>query len=117
MDLALKKCIPCEVGTLPMNRDKAEKYLKNVEGWELLEDQTKGGQRLKIKRRFKFDSYMDGVDFVNEVAKIAEEEGHHPDMTLGWRQVTVNLTTHALGGLSENDFIMASKIDRLEKVR
>lgn len=109
MDLAGKKCVPCEVGTPSMTRDKAKEWLAQVSDWELIEEEGK----LKIRKRFKFDSYMDGVDFINKVAGIAEGEGHHPDILLGWRRVTVNLMTHAIGGLSENDFIMAAKIDQL----
>lgn len=109
MDLAGKKCVPCEAGTLPMARDEAKQLQSLVSDWELIDEEGK----LKIRKRFKFDSYMAGVDFVNKVAKIAEEQGHHPDIFLGWRRVTVNLATYAIGGLSQNDFIMAAKIDKL----
>lgn len=111
MDLAGKKCVPCEVGMPPMGWGEAEKLLAEVSGWELVD--LLSGKGLKIRKRFKFNTYMDGVEFVNKVAKIAEEEGHHPDMMVGWRKVTVNLMTHAIGGLSQNDFIMAAKIDKL----
>lgn len=109
MDLASKKCVPCESGTSPMTRKEAEKYLKEVNGWQLADEQDK----TKIRRRFKFDSYMAGVDFVSRVANLAEEEGHHPDIYLGYKRVTVRLMTHNIGGLSENDFVMAAKIDKL----
>lgn len=108
-DLLGKKCVPCESGTLPMAREEAEKYLFQVSGWELVEDNSK----LKIRQRFKFGTYWEGIDFVNKVASIAETEGHHPDLFVGFRRVTVNLTTHAIGGLSENDFVMAAKIDKI----
>lgn len=111
MDLAAKKCVPCEAGTPPMKRDEVQKYLSQVADWELVEENS----QLKIRRRFKFENYMEGVDFVNKVAKLAEAEGHHPDIFLGWRRVTINLMTHAIGGLSENDFIMAVKINQLVK--
>ncbi|MBI2326702.1 4a-hydroxytetrahydrobiopterin dehydratase [Candidatus Curtissbacteria bacterium] len=110
MDLASKKCVPCEVGTPPMAKTKAESYLSEVKGWELVDDSGK----LKIKKKFQFSNYMAGVDFVNQVAKIAEAEGHHPDLYLGYQRVTVNLMTHAIGGLSENDFVMAAKIDQIK---
>ena len=109
MDLASKKCVPCEVGTSPMSREKAQEYLKEVKDWELIDEN--GG--FKIRKRFKFDSYLAGVDFVNKIAKIADMEGHHPDIYLGYQKVTVNLMTHNIGGLSENDFVMAAKINQL----
>lgn len=111
MDLAKKKCVPCEVGQPPMTRVKANKYLKKVNGWDLVDVDGK----LKIRKHFKFKSYMDGIDFVNKIAKIAEADDHHPDLEVGWRRVTVNFMTHNIGGLSENDFILAAKIDRIFK--
>lgn len=108
-NLAAKKCIPCEAGTPSFSKTEAGKYLNEVHGWELVEDDEK----LKIRKRFKFNSYLKGIEFVAKVAKIAEVEGHHPDMFVGYQKVTVNLITHAIGGLSENDFIMAEKIDKI----
>mgnify|MGYP001584084917 CR=1 FL=1 len=109
VDFVSKKCVPCEEGTPPLTKAQAEKYLKEVPKWELVEDSGK----LKIRRRFQFDTYLVGIDFVNKVAKLAEVEGHHPDIFIGYKRVTVNLITHAIGGLSENDFIMAAKINQL----
>lgn len=108
-DLASKKCVPCEVGTPPLTKTEAEKCLKEVSKWELVEDEEK----LKIRKRFKFANYMEGIGFVNKVAKLAESEDHHPDLFVGYQKVTVNLITHVIGGLSENDFIMAAKIDKI----
>lgn len=114
-----------------MSREEAEEYLSEInktrpvipakagvqqssELWILDQvENDKRGKTLRLRKRFKFNSYMAGVDFVNKVAKIAELEGHHPDIFLGWRRVTVNLMTHAIGGLSQNDFILASKIDKI----
>ncbi len=107
MDLASKKCVPCKVGTPPIVREKAEEMIGEVDGWDLVDEDSK----LKIRKRFQFKTYMGGVDFVNKIAKVAEQEDHHPDLYIGWRKVTVNLMTHNIGGLSENDFILASKID------
>lgn len=108
-DLASKKCLPCEAGTPPLTREEAGKLLSEVSGWELVED----GEKLKIRKRFKFGTYLEGIDFVNQVAKISESEDHHPDLFVGYQKVTVNLTTHVIGGLSENDFIVAAKIDKI----
>lgn len=110
MDLASKKCLPCEGGEPPLTMAQAQDYLKEVNNWELVDDGS-----LKIKKQFKFPSYMDGIKFVDKIAALAESEGHHPEMMVGWRKVTISLTTHAIGGLSENDFIIASKIDKIEK--
>lgn len=102
--------MPCEEGTSPLSRDEAEKLLTQIGQWELLEEDGK----LKIRKKFKFETYMDGIEFINKIAKIAEENDHHPDLEVGWRRVTVNFMTHNIGGLSENDFIMAANIDQIE---
>ena len=122
MDLLSKKCVPCEEGTEPFARDEAEKYLSEVKGWEIVDEddpasssqnRLRGASKLKIRKRFRFESYMAGIEFVNKIAKVADGEDHHPDLYVGYKKVTVNLMTHNIGGLSENDFIMAAKIDQL----
>lgn len=105
-NLANKKCVPCESDTPPLEHDKIQEYLKDVEGWELVEDKF-------IKKTFKLKSFRESIDLVNRVAGLAEQEGHHPDIIIRYRKVTFELTTHNTKGLSENDFIMASKIDLL----
>lgn len=105
-NLAAKKCVPCEGGTPPLEREKIQEYLKQVDGWEAQDNKL-------IKKTFKFKTFRESIDFVNEVANLAEDEGHHPDICIRYNRVTFELTTHAIKGLSENDFIMASKIDRL----
>ena len=105
-NLATKKCVPCEGGTLPLETDKIQEYLKEVEGWEVKEDKL-------IQKTFKFKTFRESIDFVNQVANLAENEGHHPDIHIRYSKVTFELTTHTIKGLSENDFIMASKIDLL----
>ncbi len=92
----------------PMPRMEAESNLKEVSGWSLFEDGV-----LKIKRSFKFKDFTEALIFVNKVSKIAEEEDHHPDISFGWGKAEVTLYTHAVGGLSENDFILAAKINQL----
>jgi len=98
--------VPCEGGTPPLEAEKVQEYLKQVEGWEVIDDKL-------IKKTFKFKTFLEGIDFVNQVAGLAEEEGHHPDIHIRYNRVTFELTTHTIKGLSENDFIMASKIDLL----
>lgn len=89
-----------------MTPDEASKYLSAVSGWQMEEGK-------KIKKEFKFADFRGSMDFVNRLAAVAEEEGHHPAIFISYNKVRVTLTTHAIGGLSENDFIMAAKIDRL----
>ena len=109
VNLSQKKCVPCEGGTPPLENEKIQEYLKEVEGWGL----KKGDPStiLRIEKTFKFKSFRESIDFVNRVAGLAEQENHHPDIIIRFRKVTFELTTHAIKGLSENDFIMASKID------
>lgn len=105
MDLAQKRCIPCEGGTVPMFKQEAEELLKQVNGWSLSEDGK------KISKQFKFKNFVQAMEFANKITPIAEAEGHHPDLSIQWGRVGVELSTHAIGGLSENDFILAAKID------
>ncbi|NJK86898.1 MAG: 4a-hydroxytetrahydrobiopterin dehydratase, partial [Bacteroidales bacterium] len=99
------KCVPCEGGTPPLSEAEVLKYLKEVPQWVSEGD--------KIYREFKFVNFKQTMDFVKQVADIAEEEGHHPDMYVSYGSCKVILWTHAINGLSENDFILASKIDTL----
>jgi 4a-hydroxytetrahydrobiopterin dehydratase len=105
--LAQKKCVACEGGLKPLAADAAKKLLKEVPGWALAD----GGKM--IKRRFKFKDFAAALAFVNKVGVIAESEGHHPDISFGWGYAECSLWTHAIGGLHENDFIVASKINGL----
>ncbi len=107
-DLATRHCVPCEGGTPPMNRSEAEAYLASVAGWKLIE-----GEPLKITRSVKFKDFVGAMQFVNKLAEVAEAEGHHPDFCVSWSRVKLDLFTHSIGGLSENDFIMAAKINEL----
>ncbi|MDD5669461.1 MAG: thiol peroxidase, partial [Candidatus Omnitrophica bacterium] len=97
-------CKPCEGGVLPLQRDVVEKQLAKYRGWELIEDK-------KISKEFKFSGFRDAKFFTDIVAFLAEEEGHHPVITLMYSKVKITLTTHSAGGLTENDFIMARMID------
>ncbi len=105
-ELKTKTCQPCEGGVPPVPREEAERLLEDLPGWELTGD----GKR--IRREWTVKHFMAAMDFFNRVAKLAEDEGHHPDLHLaGYRNVAIELWTHAIGGLSENDFITAAKID------
>ena len=106
-DLAAKTCVPCRGGVPPLTKDEAKRYQKQAPEWKLLDDAK------KIERQFKFGDFREALAFVNKVGEVAEREGHHPDINFGWGYATVSLFTHKIKGLHENDFIMASKIDRL----
>jgi 4a-hydroxytetrahydrobiopterin dehydratase len=98
--------VACEKGTPPLTEAEAALYLPQVPGWELREGKS-------LRRRFRFADFRRAMDFVNQVAAAAEEEGHHPDIYISHDRVRIDLTTHAIGGISENDFIMAAKIDAI----
>jgi len=107
-DLTKKKCIPCEAGVPPLSGDKLNTYESELhEDWRLVDDK-------KIQREFGFKNFKEALAFANRVGEIAEQEQHHPDLHVAWGKVGVELWTHAIGGLSENDFIVAAKIDELE---
>jgi 4a-hydroxytetrahydrobiopterin dehydratase len=106
--LVTKKCKPCEGGVAPATLDEAKAQLEKLNGWRLTHD----GQR--IRKDWTVKNFMAAMRFFNDVARLAEEDQHHPDLHLeGYRNVWIELWTHAIGGLSENDFILAAKIDQL----
>lgn len=103
-----KKCKPCEGGVEPCSVEEATKQLAELDGWIL----TRENQR--IRREWTVKNFMAGMDFFNKVAAVAEDDNHHPDLHIeGYRNVAIELWTHAIGGLSENDFILAAKIDQI----
>jgi len=105
MELLKKHCKPCEGGR-PLNADEEDELIDQLSGWELdrhLEH--------KIRKKYSFKTYSETIAFVNKIADLAEAEGHHPDLYVGYGRVNVELYTHAMLGLSENDFILAAKID------
>lgn len=106
--LSQKKCQPCEGMGKPLIKDDAEAYLKELAGWTISDDGK------AIYREFVMKNFMAAVHFINSIASVAESENHHPDLCLrSYRKLRVELSTHANGGLSENDFIVASKINEL----
>lgn len=107
-DLKTKKCRPCELGGSPLSQLEINEFAQQIsDQWETSNN--------KIKRRFTFADFKEAIDFVNQVAGLAEEEGHHPDIHVSYNLVDIELWTHAVDGLSENDFILAAKIDHYEK--
>lgn len=106
-DLADQKCKPCEGGTKPLNPVMVQGYLSQLPGWELVD-----GEIVKV---FTFKNYYETMAFVNAAAWIAHREDHHPEMEVGYKTCKVRYMTHAIKGLSENDFICAAKMDQLLK--
>ena len=107
-ELANKKCIPCEGGIPSFDITEIHKYLKKVDGWDVKENESKNFYLIK---EFKFENFLKSQNFINKVGEISEKEGHHPDIAFGWGYARIKILTHAVKGLSENDFILASKID------
>ena len=105
--LAQKTCEPCRGGIPPMEAPRAREMLEETPGWDLADDAT------RIRRRFEFESFPQAIEFVQDVADLAEEQGHHPDFEISGSKVDIVLWTHAIDGLHENDFIMAAKINEL----
>ena len=107
-ELVGKRCQPCEGGVEPYTLGDSRRQFVDLNGWSLTAD----GQR--IRKEWKVKNFMSAMEFFNRVAEVAEDDGHHPDLHVsGYRNVTVELWTHAIGGLSENDFILAAKIDQV----
>ena len=107
-DLAEKKCKPSEKGEKPLSGEEADRLLRQLAGW-----QVKGDGAKELEKEYRFPDFRQALAFVNRLGEVAEEEGHHPDVYLTWGKVRVNLSTHSIGGLSENDFILAAKADRV----
>ncbi len=108
MDWIHKKCVPCEGGVPKLPPARARELLPTLDGWDLRDD--------RLHRHFRFRDFASAMRFVDAMAELAEQEGHHPDFTVhDWNLVDVSIWTHAIGGLSENDFILAGKIDALPR--
>ena len=108
-DLLEKKCVPCEGGVVPFDLSEIHKYQKKVDGWDVLKNDK---NKFYLEKNFKFKNFIESQNFVNQIGKVSEDEGHHPDIKFGWGYAKINITTHAIEGLSENDFILAAKIDK-----
>lgn len=101
------KCGPCDGGTPALGSEKIDEFRKQLNAdWQVIDGK-------KIKRDFKFKDFKEAIAFINKVADIAEDEGHHPDIYVFYNKVTLELSTHAIGGLFDNDFILSAKIDRI----
>ena len=106
MSLSTKTCTPCQGGVEPLERSEAERLRAETPDWQLSDDAR------RIRREFKFRNFAQAQAFVNKVGELAEEQGHHPEISFGWGHAEVEIWTHKIGGLHENDFILAAKIDQ-----
>lgn len=106
--LAEQKCVPCSLGTPPMEKEEIEKYQKELkDDWKVVDNHH-------LEKKLKFKNFKEALDFTNKVGEIAENEGHHPDIFLAWGKVELKVLTHKIDGLSESDFVFAAKVDELE---
>ena len=112
-DLLNKKCVPCEGKVAAFDISEIHKYQKKVDGWDVIKNND---NIYLLEKKFTFKNFLDSQNFVNQVGLISEKEGHHPDISFGWGHAKINITTHAIEGLSENDFILAAKIDEIINV-
>ncbi len=107
-ELASKKCVPCKGGVSPLKGEELRILQGQVEGWNIIEEHH-------LLKTFKFPDFRKSLDFVNQVGEIAEEQGHHPVITFTWGKVEITIYTHKINGLTESDFILAAKIDTINK--
>lgn len=105
--LSLKECVPCRGGVPPLGEEEIAKYLPEVDGWEVIKNHH-------LKKSYRFSNFRESQEFVNRVGDLAEEQGHHPDISFGWGYADVSIWTHKIDGLTESDFILAAKIDQLK---
>jgi 4a-hydroxytetrahydrobiopterin dehydratase len=105
-NLADQKCVPCRGGVPPLTREEIQPLLAQLDGWQIEEDQ-------KLVKSYKLKNWVEAVAFVNRITSVAEAENHHPDLYVRWGEVRVYLWTHKINGLTESDFFMAAKIDRV----
>lgn len=107
--LAEKKCVPCSGGVPPLEDEVQDRLLRELDGdWRIVD-------RHHLERRFEFSDFVGPLELTGEIGRLAEEEGHHPELMLGWGHLDVQIWTHKIDGLTESDFVLAAKIDRLRK--
>ena len=111
--LSEKKCLPCEGNIPSFDYSEIHKYLKKINNWEVKKNNK---SEFFLEKNFKFENFLLSQNFISLVGNISEKEGHHPDISFGWGYATIKIQTNAVNGLSENDFILASKIDQITNV-
>jgi 4a-hydroxytetrahydrobiopterin dehydratase len=105
-ELADLECVPCRGGVPPMEAGEIQKLLGQLDGWQAVGDHH-------LRKQYKFKNFRESLDFVNRVGELAETQGHHPDVYFGWGQAEITIWTHKIDGLTESDFVLAAKIDKL----
>ena len=105
-NLASRECVPCRGGVPPMQGDEIEKFIKQLDDWEVVEEHH-------LRKVYEFKDFREALAFVNRIGELAEEQGHQPDISFGWGRAEVTIWTHKIDGLTESDFILAAKIDKL----
>ncbi len=105
-ELSSKQCVPCRGGVPPLQNEEIERLLVQLTGWEVVLEHH-------LKKNYGFSNFAEALEFVNRVGELAEEQGHHPDICFGWGKVEITIWTHKIDGLTESDFILAAKIDKL----
>lgn len=105
-ELAAKTCVACRSDTPPLKGPELQELRDQLPGWEVVEEHH-------LRREFRFKNFKEALDFVNRVGEVAEEQGHHPDISFGWGSAEVTVFTHKIDGLTESDFIFAAKVDTL----
>ena len=106
-ELASKQCVPCRGGVPPLQGQEITRLLDQLTGWEVVNEHH-------LKKNYGFADFREALKFVNQVGEIAEEQGHHPDISFGWGKAEITIWTHKIDGLTESDFILAAKIDKLQ---
>ncbi len=107
-NLANKSCVPCHGGVPRITGAEIDPFMQELSNWEVVAEHH-------LRREYEFTNFRDALRFVNRVGEVAEREGHHPDIAFGWGYARIEIWTHAIGGLSESDFILAAKIDTLDR--
>ncbi len=105
-ELASKQCVPCRGGVPPLQGPEISRLLDQLSGWEVVNEHH-------LKKDYRFANFREALTFVNQVGELAEEQGHHPDICFGWGKVEITIWTHKIDGLTESDFILAAKIDKI----
>jgi 4a-hydroxytetrahydrobiopterin dehydratase len=106
-DLASRECVPCRGGVPPLGGDRIGELIAELDAWEVVADHH-------LRKKFEFKNFREALAFVNRVGSLAEEQGHHPDISFGWGYAEITIWTHKIDGLTESDFILAAKIDKQE---
>ena len=106
MDLAARECVPCRGDVPPMKGDAIQKMLGELSGWDVINEHH-------LRKKYQFGNFRETLEFVNRVGELAEHQGHHPDICFGWGKAEITIWTHKIDGLTESDFILAAKIDKL----